>query len=63
MSYADAGLAEHELAPAPLAQFRGWYADAVAAGLPEPNAMILSTVDAAGAPSARIGRASCRERV
>ena len=54
MSYADAGLAEHELAPAPLAQFRGWYADAVASGVPEPNAMTLSTVDAAGAPSARI---------
>ena len=54
MSYADAGLAEHELAPAPLAQFRGWYAATVAAGLPEPNAMTLATVDAAGAPSARI---------
>jgi pyridoxamine 5'-phosphate oxidase len=54
VSYADAGLAEHELAPAPLAQFRGWYADAVAAGVPEPNAMTLATVDAAGAPSARI---------
>jgi len=54
VSYADAGLAEHELAAAPLAQFRGWYADAVAAGVPEPNAMTLATVDAAGAPSARI---------
>jgi pyridoxamine 5'-phosphate oxidase len=54
VSYADAGLAEHDLAPAPLAQFRGWYADAVAAGVPEPNAMTLATVDAGGAPSARI---------
>jgi pyridoxamine 5'-phosphate oxidase len=54
VSYADAGLAEHELAPAPLAQFRGWYADALADHLVEPNAMTLATVGADGAPSARI---------
>jgi pyridoxamine 5'-phosphate oxidase len=54
VSYGGAGLAEHQLAPAPLAQFRTWYADALAAGVTEPNAMTLATVDAAGLPSARI---------
>ena len=33
---------------------RRWLARAVAAGLPEPNAMALATADAAGRPSARI---------
>ena len=36
-----------------LAQFERWFADAVAAGLPEPNAMIVATADAPGRPSAR----------
>ena len=39
--------------PDPLAQFERWYADAVAAGVREPNAMVLATVGAGGAPSAR----------
>jgi pyridoxamine 5'-phosphate oxidase len=34
-------------------QFAAWLADAVAAGVEEPNAMILATADAAGRPSAR----------
>ena len=37
----------------PLAAFRGWFADALAAGVLEPNAMTLSTADADGEPSAR----------
>jgi pyridoxamine 5'-phosphate oxidase len=41
------------LAADPVAQFSGWLADAAAAGLPEPNAMVLSTVSAAGRPRAR----------
>ena len=52
-SYEGAGLAEHDLAADPLTQFGIWFADAVGAGLPEPNAMVLSTVDADGRPSAR----------
>jgi pyridoxamine 5'-phosphate oxidase len=54
VSYAGAVLEERAMAPSPLAQFRGWYADALAAQVVEPNAMTLATVDAAGAPSARI---------
>lgn len=47
------GLVEDELAADWLTQFSRWFADAVAAGLPEPNAMVLATADAAGRPSAR----------
>lgn len=54
MSYEAGGLSEHDLAPDPLHQFRRWFDDAASAGLPEPNAMTLATVDATGAPSARI---------
>ena len=46
-------LAEADLAPTPLAQFRRWLAEAVAAELPEPNAMVLGTVSPEGVPSAR----------
>jgi len=41
------------LAGDPADQFSAWLADAVAAGLPEPNAMVLSTVSAAGRPRSR----------
>lgn len=56
-TYGAAGLTEAELAADPYEQFTRWFADAVraAAGgaLAEPNAMILSTADADGAPSSR----------
>jgi len=41
------------LAGDPADQFSAWLADAMAAGLPEPNAMVLSTVSAAGRPRSR----------
>ena len=53
VSYEAGALDEADLAPAPLAQFRRWYDDSVAARLPEPNAMVLATADERGAPSAR----------
>jgi pyridoxamine 5'-phosphate oxidase len=49
----SAGLDEIMLAADPADQFSGWLADAVAAGLPEPNAMVLSTVSADGWPRSR----------
>jgi pyridoxamine 5'-phosphate oxidase len=52
-SYKGARLDEPDLAACPLDQFDVWFADAVGAELPEPNAMILSTVTADGTPSAR----------
>src|SRR3954449_2028175 len=51
----DAGsLGEAALAPTWVEQFDRWFADAVAAELPEPNAMVVATADADGAPDARI---------
>ncbi len=50
---ADQPLAEDMLAGDPMAQFGSWLADAEAAGLPEPNAMVLSTVSAGGWPQSR----------
>jgi len=38
----------------PLAEVRRWYDEAVAAGLPEPNAMALATASPDGMPSVRI---------
>jgi pyridoxamine 5'-phosphate oxidase len=42
-----------DLAPTWLEQFQRWLDDAVAATVPEPNAMVVATADAEGAPSAR----------
>ena len=53
LSYDRGTLVEADLAADPLAQFRRWLADAIAEGLAEPNAMVLSTVSADGVPSAR----------
>jgi pyridoxamine 5'-phosphate oxidase len=47
-------LREEQLAPTWVEQFDRWFADAVAAELPEPNAVVLATADADGAPDARI---------
>ena len=50
----DAGvLLEQDLRPTPLDQFRSWFDDAVAVGLPEPNAMVVATASTDGQPSAR----------
>src|SRR5919205_437504 len=52
--YDAGGLREEGLAPTWVEQFDRWFADAVAAELPEPNAMVVATADADGAPDARI---------
>ena len=52
--YADAGLAESDLAPGPFEMFDRWFAAARASGLHEPNAMVVSTVSADGRPSSRM---------
>ncbi|GLW70355.1 pyridoxine/pyridoxamine 5'-phosphate oxidase [Kitasatospora phosalacinea] len=51
--YLHEGLAEEELADDPYRQFTRWFHEAGEAGVPEPNAMVLSTADAEGLPSAR----------
>jgi pyridoxamine 5'-phosphate oxidase len=52
--YTRAGLAEVDAAPDPLAQFRAWFEEALAADLHEPNAMVLATATPDGKPSARV---------
>jgi pyridoxamine 5'-phosphate oxidase len=52
--YRAAPLDEHSLDPDPVKQFLRWYSEAAAGGGTEPNAMTLCTVDACGAPDARM---------
>ncbi len=52
--YADQELSERDLDPDPIAQFQSWFEQALAAELPDANAMTLATCDAAGRPSARV---------
>lgn len=52
--YSTRGLRREDLDDDPFAQFRAWFEAARAAGLLEPNAMILSTGDAAGRVTSRI---------
>jgi len=47
-------LLEEDLAPTWVEQFDRWFADAVAAELSEPNAMVVATADADDAPDARL---------
>jgi pyridoxamine 5'-phosphate oxidase len=47
-------LLESQAAPSPFDQFATWFDEALAAEVPEPNAMTLATADTAGQPSARI---------
>jgi pyridoxamine 5'-phosphate oxidase len=51
--YERSVLLEPDLAPDWHAQFGQWLSDAIAAALPEPNAMVVATADARGRPSAR----------
>jgi len=52
--YARARLDERDVSRDPIAQFAAWFADALAAEVEEPNAMVLATAAADGAPSARV---------
>lgn len=52
--YEQGALDEATVARDPLVQFAAWYDAAVAAGVPEPEAMTLSTATPDGRPSARI---------
>ena len=46
-------LSEATMADDPMTQFAGWMAQAQEHGIPEPTAMVLATVSAAGRPRAR----------
>lgn len=52
--YAGRGLTEADLTPDPATMFAQWYAEVAAAGVHEPNAMVVATVSADGRPSSRL---------
>jgi pyridoxamine 5'-phosphate oxidase len=54
MTITQETLDERLIDPDPIAQFRQWFADAVAAGLPLPEANSLATVTPEGKPAARM---------
>jgi pyridoxamine 5'-phosphate oxidase len=54
VQYETAGLDHGDLDPSPIVQWHRWYADAVEAGVAEPNAMVLGTIDTDGVPDARV---------
>ncbi len=52
--YGEQSLTEQDAADSPLVQFEQWFADALAADVPDPTAMVLSTIDARGYPNSRV---------
>jgi pyridoxamine 5'-phosphate oxidase len=52
--YSRASLTEQDVHPDPIQQFSKWFGEAIAAQVPEANAMSVSTVGANGRPSSRI---------
>ena len=52
--YSDAGLVEADLAPDPIGMFQRWFEDARAAGVHEPNAVVVATAGPDGSPSSRL---------
>lgn len=53
VQYETAGLDVADVAGDPVTQWQRWYDEAAAAGVAEPNAMVLATVDDDGRPDAR----------
>lgn len=54
VQYETAGLDRDDLREDPLAQFNAWYEEAASAGVAEPNAFTLATVDHAGRANSRV---------
>jgi pyridoxamine 5'-phosphate oxidase len=52
--YTQGGLERDDLLDNPLEQFDRWMQQTIKAGIPDPNAMTIATVDAVGQPSQRI---------
>ena len=52
-TYETSGVDVDDLGPDPVVAFGRWFADAAAAGVAEPNAMVLATAGADGTPAAR----------
>ena len=54
VQYETAGLDRADLNADPIEQWQIWYAEAADAGMVEPNAMTVATIDGDGVPDARI---------
>ncbi len=54
VQYETAGLDRDHLDSSPVTQWHRWYNEAVEAELPEPNAMVIGTVDANDLPDSRV---------
>ena len=54
VQYETAGIDVGDLLADPMEQWLRWHADALGAGVAEPNAMTFSTVDESGTPDARM---------
>jgi pyridoxamine 5'-phosphate oxidase len=54
IQYETAGLERDDLLADPIGQWTQWYEQAAAAGVAEPNAMTISTVDQDGVPDSRV---------
>ena len=54
VQYETAGLDRSDLVADPVLQFTAWYEQAAAAGVAEPNAFTLSTIDHLGTPNGRV---------
>src|SRR5688572_16897903 len=52
--YSKSSLDVSNVLPDPIEQFEKWFQEALLAGVPEPNAMNLATVNEHGQPSARV---------
>lgn len=54
VTYHTDGLEPDDLDADPVVQWQRWHDEAAAAGLPEPNAIVLATVGVDGVPDARV---------
>jgi pyridoxamine 5'-phosphate oxidase len=54
VQYETAGIELADLDPSPFVQWHRWYDQAAEAGVAEPNAMTVSTVDSDGLPDGRV---------
>ena len=52
--YLKSALNKSDLDPNPIVQFKSWFSKVLNANVHEPNAMVLSTVNAKGEPNGRV---------
>ncbi|WP_219855938.1 pyridoxamine 5'-phosphate oxidase [Pontibacter mangrovi] len=53
-NYSKQSLSEQEVSPEPISQFNKWLQEALQSEVEEPTALVLSTVNSQGRPSARV---------